>query len=240
LFCGTGVESQYGRKIIVNVYDSPARRKKRDFRSRYGHSVWKLIMAAAIVLLGCIAAYPTTASASVDELTVSTNSRANILLELVDPCLGSHWQLFPDPLHRGGPGRLVMVTSNEAGNTGATNSGATTNTVPHGPVDSTQVRKPQTFATLSIAPQKPPAAIVIRTGDHITVEQDSESVHASFRAEALSSAAIDQSLRVRLISPVQDPESSPTRLVISVKAVGAGIARWPVNNSMAYQEGARR
>lgn len=153
-------------------------------------------------------------------------NRGAVLRDIFDPCLGFHWQLRVNPLDPDGPRRMVLL------NPGNAHPHQETGVVPRA------VLRPASLPGASFsAPSMRaeahnsegeesaplPPVMVIRTGDRITLEQDSEFVHARFEAVALEPAVAGQRLRVRLSSFIAPDLSAP---VISVLALGAGSARW--------------
>ncbi len=104
----------------------------------------------AALLLGCTAAAAQSASRV-----------------LVDPWTGVCWQLAADPVHPGGPGRLVPAVSASA--------------MP-------RVDRPSA-----------PAALIIRAGDHLVVEESTADLHARYAAVAMAPAVRGGIFLARLV-----------------------------------------
>jgi hypothetical protein len=95
-------------------------------------------------------------------------SQCEIVREIDDPHTGGRWLLARDPVHPGGPGRLVLA-------------GGVRITVP----------RPG-------APIVEPPHPVIHAGDRLVVEENTTVVEARLEAVALGPAAIGSPLDVRL------------------------------------------
>jgi hypothetical protein len=111
--------------------------------------------------------------------------------QIVDPCLGTRWQLVPNALHPEQPGRLILA-------------------------DSTIIRplKPDSGATPASSP-------VIRAGDRVTVFQSTSVLRARLAAVALESAAAGQTMRVRLLAGTETRNGSQGTVVdVRAIAVG--------------------
>jgi hypothetical protein len=124
--------------------------------------------------------------------------------ELIDPCLGLHWQLVADPAHLGGPGRLVPVDETTALHVNDTLRAAT---------------------TASGSSRAMLLPIVIRPGDRLTVEQETAVIHAQLQAVALESGAVGDHLRVRLTTD-KNKAMGIAGPVISVVATAKGLVSW--------------
>lgn len=137
---------------------------------------------------------------------ISSVTRGPLQREIVDPCLGTRWQLIADTQHPERPGRLV-------------------------PVDFRLLRAASARPRESpSAPISPPAATlaappIIRPGNRITVTQQTSILRARFQAVALESAAAGQTLRVRLLGG-SDTLTGNQGTVVDVRAVQAGEAVW--------------
>ena len=123
--------------------------------------------------------------------------------QIVDPCLGTRWQLIADSQHPERPGRMVLLTSGVYRVSNPSHDGST---LPPAPV--------------------PTALPVIRAGDRITVLQQTSILRARLQAVALESAATGQTLRVRLLGGT-DTLTGNRGTVVDVRAVQAGEAEWP-------------
>jgi hypothetical protein len=121
---------------------------------------------------------------------------SNTAVEIVDPCLGTRWQLRFDAAHPERPGRLVLVEP---------------------PPDRKTVSKDQAA--------RPAPSMAIRAGDRVTVDQQTATVHAQLQAVAIESAAPGQLLKVRL-GAGSNTSLSGYGPVIAVVALASGHARW--------------
>lgn len=117
--------------------------------------------------------------------------------EILDPCLGSRWQLVTDPAHPEWPGRLVLVEP--------------------------PVSLPSAPAAPS--PTSPPAPFAIRAGDRLTVDQQTSVLHARLQAIALESARAGQTTRVRLAAGTHSARGWDGT-VIAVVVTAPGQASW--------------
>jgi hypothetical protein len=133
-------------------------------------------------------------------------TQAPSLREIVDPCLGTRWQLVADAQHPERPRRLVLV-----------NSGVyrVSNPSPAGSVP----------PSVSLREASPVALPVIRAGDRITVLQQTSILRARLQAVALESGAAGQTLRVRLLGGA-DTLTGNQGTVVDVRAMQAGEAVW--------------
>jgi hypothetical protein len=142
--------------------------------------------------------------------------RGEVRKEITDPCLGQRWQLVVDASHPGWPARMTLLNPNgqRPGNhvrAGSSRSGRTS-------LDQ---------ADLVSGVE----SMIIRVGDRVTVDQDSDILRARFEAVALDSAGRGERLRVRLIVAAnrlqgQNSELTAPGPVIAVVATGIGLARW--------------
>jgi flagella basal body P-ring formation protein FlgA len=66
---------------------------------------------------------------------------------------------------------------------------------------------------------------VIRAGDRVTVDQETQVLHARFQAVALESAAVGQRMKVRLGTGTHSAQGLDGT-VIAVLATAAGQAQW--------------
>jgi hypothetical protein len=137
--------------------------------------------------------------------------------EIVDPCLGSRWQLHVDSSHPGWPGRLVLLDS-AAGHSGDAAGQSAYRSYAMADGIHRAGASGNDFPNLTLP-------LAIRVGEQITVEQDSEVLHARFQAIALESARVGQGMRVRLSAGTTVPLSMKGT-VISVIATGMGRAKW--------------
>jgi hypothetical protein len=141
--------------------------------------------------------------------------------EILDPCLGSRWQLVTDPAHPEWPGRLVLVEppvslpSAPAAPSGALRAVALPAAIP------------ASFQPLSLAPSptSPPAPFAIRAGDRLTVDQQTSVLHARLQAIALESARAGQTTRVRLAAGTHSARGWDGT-VIAVVVTAPGQASW--------------
>jgi len=117
--------------------------------------------------------------------------------EIVDPCLGTRWRLIANAEHPERPGRLVLVDRG---------------------LD--RVAPPGQNTPAARAP-----AWAIRSGDRLTVAQETAILRARFQAVALESAEAGQRLRVRLIGGA-DTRTGNFGTVVEVRAVAPGEAVW--------------
>lgn len=140
-------------------------------------------------------------SAAVPELS------GKVMREVVDPCLGQRWQWVADPLHPQRPYRLLLA--------GATRDGATTDSA-------VSAREEHSLQAVR--------AIVIHSGDRVTVYQETGTIRARFQAIALEPASMGQSLRVRLA--ISDRHQGANFVLtsfgpaITVTVTGSGEAAW--------------
>jgi len=196
-------------------------------------ATWPLLS----ILVGGSCAHPVLAAdrlvfrvSSTQPAGETVRTQGTVLRDIFDPCLGFHWQLRVDPLDPDGPRRMVLLNPNHLHplrETGAASGVAvqlasipgTSFSTPSLSINSRQ-REARDSAEGSgqLAP-----VMVIRTGDRIIVEQDSEFVHARFEAVALEPAVAGQRLRARLSTSTVLDLSAP---ILSVVAVRAGEARW--------------
>lgn len=131
-----------------------------------------------------------------------TRTQAPSQRDIVDPCVGTRWQLVADSQHPERPGRLVPVYS---GVLRASN-----------PIPAGLVRLPT---------PSPPAMPAIHAGDRIAVSQQTPVLRARFQAVALESAAFGQTFRVRLLGGAQTLTGNQGT-VVDVRAIRAGEAVW--------------
>jgi hypothetical protein len=103
-----------------------------------------------------------------------------LVREIDDPHTGDRWLLFRDNENPGGPGRLVRVEAGYAGRYLVSSA-----LLP--------VNQP-----VALNPAEPPALPVIRTGDALTVEENTPVVEAHLEAVAMGPAAVGARLQVRL------------------------------------------
>ena len=106
---------------------------------------------------------------------VQVENQVKAVREILDPHTGDRWMLVRDPVHPGGPGRLVLAT------------------------DLTAIRRNAVAARMpalgSSSPFEQPA---IRAGDRVIVEEHTAIVDAQLEGTALSPATGGASLAVRL------------------------------------------
>jgi hypothetical protein len=170
-------------------------------------------LAWTILILQAFHASPGDCSAPV----VSARTHDEMSRELIDPCLGSHWQLHIDPEHPAWPGRLVLVNASagrKASSAGRTELGG----YGFDPIKTHPGAVANLFPTLALQE-------AVHAGDRLVVEQDSPVLHAEFRAVALESARVGEEMRVRLTAGSTVPLSIQGRIV-HVIATGSGRARW--------------
>jgi hypothetical protein len=140
----------------------------------------------------------TSRNNSVTQALLSANAQAEKLTDVVreidDPHTGDRWMLVRDPVHPGGPGRLVLVP------------------------DMNGIRHDK----IAVAPPTPepgssstPGRLVIRAGDKLIVEEHSAVVDARLEGTALGPAIGGAFLKVRL---------SIGGKVVRAKAVGPALA----------------
>jgi hypothetical protein len=123
--------------------------------------------------------------------------------ELIDPCLGLHWQRVINPVHPEWPERLI----------------------PMGEVLVDPIRSQRVAATGDARVPDARPAFVIHVGEHIAVEQQTAVMYAKLQAVALESGTVGQRLRVRL-NVGKDGSMSMNGPVIVVVAAAKGLARW--------------
>lgn len=152
-------------------------------------------------------------------LTASTRvpAQGELLREFKDPCLGTHWQLRSDPMHPEGPRRLILLDPS-----------GTRSREPQNHAVSSQLKPSEAGQELleggdDVPNLAPPLAI--RTGDRVTVDQQTPLLHARLQAVALESAGVGQRVRVRLGAGAIS-QSSLSATVIAVLVTGAGQAKW--------------
>lgn len=133
--------------------------------------------------------------------------KAHPVRELIDPVLGLHWQLLVDPLHPASPGRWVLVGSNES--------------VP--PLQMKTVAYAAQIAPIASHPVAPVWAI--RSGERVTVEQQTPALHAELQAVALASGVVGDRVKVRLKAG-KEAAMSTEGAVIVVVVTGRGAASW--------------
>jgi len=137
--------------------------------------------------------------------------------DLIDPCLGSHWQLRVNPEHPGWPATLVLVSANAGSGSGSAGRSE---------VERHTLDRISPFAGEGLKHfENLTLPLAIRAGESLIVEQDSPVLHAEFQAIALASARVGQGTRVRLSGGAMAPLSINGK-VISVIATEAGHARW--------------
>ena len=127
--------------------------------------------------------------------------------EIVDPCLGFHWQLIPDPSHAGRPGRLVLLNQDVQSSS-----------------QSAIHRSPGEIDSATNSP-----ALIILAGAHVIVHQETGVVRARLNAIALESVGLGQRLRVRLLlgtAMARNAEPTSPGMVVSALATGYGEVRW--------------
>lgn len=178
-------------------------------------SLLALPWVLAVVHIGYLDLSSMYARASPTPISTRADSHRQPGRELIDPCIGSRWQLLVDSEHPSWPGRLVLKSASEAHISNAP-----------GQYLSGQVET-RKHASNGIG-QYAPAAItppVIHAGDHVIVDQQSQVIQAQFDAVAMEQAVVGQRLKVRLISPgnLQGSNQGP---VISVLATDFGKVRW--------------
>jgi hypothetical protein len=122
--------------------------------------------------------------------------------EFFDPCLRLHWQLQTNPAHPEQPGRLVLVNPN--------------NTLPGQPARSAKNQP---------SPAHSSPAPIIHAGDRVTVDQQTEVLHAHFQAVALEPALPGQRMKVRL-SVGDHSARGLDATILTVLATTPGQARW--------------
>lgn len=115
----------------------------------------------AIITSGQAALHPDEAKRNQAEMT------SEIVREIDDPSSGTRWLLYRNPVHPGGPGRLV----------------------PLGGVYPASFPRDSAFAA-----ERP----IIRTGDHVILEESTPVLDARLSATALNPAPAGGPLRVRL------------------------------------------
>jgi hypothetical protein len=129
-----------------------------------------------IVSLGFCACPGRVLAQSLDSGTSQRGTNSVAVRILKDPALiASCWLLERDPTHPEGPPRWRQVPSREPG-------------------DSIPLNRPVTGIVTDRAPA------VIRSGDQLTIEEDSKLVEARLQAVALESAGPGEILAVRLRS----------------------------------------
>jgi len=125
-------------------------------------------LAAAGAAYGHLMAQdPQTVPASAQQVSV----QGPVLREIDDPYTGARWLLMRDPVHPGGPGRLVLLANeNHSAGEGA------------------------------VRVELQPVALrpIIRAGDRLIVEEHTQVVEARLEAVALNPAAAGSVLDVRL------------------------------------------
>jgi hypothetical protein len=107
-----------------------------------------------------------------------TPPAADLVREIDDPASGTRWLLFRDPIHPGGPGRLVPVASSSPA-----------------PASTAASLGP---SPLALGPSPLALGSVIHLGDRIVIEQDTPVIEARFEAVALGPAAAGSTFQARL------------------------------------------
>ncbi len=146
----------------------------RDIRGTPGNiRSWRVVIAV-VLLMSAWGSEPGNAA-------VLQGTGAEITREMKDPCLGLRWHLIVDRAHPGWPARLVVADS----------AGLTTQT------GQNQAGRNQTI----VSPNQPGGevngsrAVIIHSGERITVDQQSKILHARFHAIALESATAGEMSR---------------------------------------------
>ena len=174
-----------------------------------------MLIVPIVVLVPSISGLP---SSGLDRSRDEAGRKPQAGQQLIDPCLGSHWQMVLNPAHPGWPGRLVLLDPKDR------------NSIRHN--DHTGERASEEMEAAVQSPglleenqsvSKLASPVTIRIGDHVTVDQQSEVMQARFQAVALESAGVGQRLLVRLNAGANSQRSGP---VIPVLATGAGRAKW--------------
>jgi hypothetical protein len=144
-----------------------------------------------------------------------------LVKDILDRCLGSRWQLVVDSRHPAWPGKLILINSGDG----------------HGSASGGERRSPEFEATAASSAtlpvprdssdrlSSPALPLVIRSGDRVTVEQNTHVLHALLEAVALESGQVGQRIRVRLISEA-DAHQGIFGTIISAVVTGAKQARW--------------
>jgi hypothetical protein len=197
------------------------RRKTRQNRSGKGSG----LLICLVLLLGEVLSGGRTSHAA--GLAGETGGqfrdrvRGEVRREITDPCLGQHWQLVVDSGHPGWPARMVLLNQNGKQLVNRVRKGSS-----HaGPAGLEQAGLEQAGSVSDMQ------SMVIRAGDRVTVDQDSDVLRARFEAVALESAGRGEMLRVRLIVAANRLQGLNSKLtapgpVIAVVATGIGLARW--------------
>jgi hypothetical protein len=154
--------------------------------------------------------------------SLTVRAQGELRREFFDPCLGSRWHLVTNPEHPEWPGRLVLV---EAGGLGVDRSIA--EHAFHATEAPTTVLRSGEIPVDSGIP-----AIVIRAGERVTVDQQTQVLHARFQAIALESAIAGQRMRVRLGAGTHSARGLDG-VVIPVLATAPGQARWLAGEGVA-------
>lgn len=144
-------------------------------------AVWPLVAALSAVPVPAQGNHvPARTPSSVMTVSVSPVAAASgaaegsLVREIDDQQCGTHWLLLRDDRNPGGPGRLVLVQSAQAGSGGRPTPGPA--------------------AEPPAAPQKP----VIHAGDRLVIEQETPQISARLEAVALAPAVAGRLFRARL------------------------------------------
>jgi hypothetical protein len=139
------------------------------------------------------------------DLPASARPDGEILREIDDPSSGQRWLLMRDDSHPGGPGLLLRAGGGQPAASPAQPALAS-NAAPPAQADpraqaaaqtqtAPQARNLPQAQTLSQAQTEPP---VIRSGDHLVIEEDTPTVAARLEAVALTAAWPGSSFNARL------------------------------------------
>lgn len=185
-------------------------------RVRFGAWLVVLLVAAPTTILfaqsGLLSNGTGSAPAAM-RFTSNSNpadSAANSVLRTIDdPSTGQRWILLRDESHPGGPAKLVLSTQDaprgkESKN--AENSAPATSSLPL-PANSSAAEPTTALSATTVTLAKTPGTelavspepILIRAGDHLSVERHSAVVDVQLEAVALGPASAGSTFNARLV-----------------------------------------
>ena len=204
------------------IYEERVRTEiEKGQRGMHGGALLRCSVPVALVSLACGAPMGSCMRPDVSARIESDVIRGGEVIQvLIDPCLGTHWELIADPAHPDWPRRLVLLDPDVPGKI---RRGEQVGEVPSGSLEGTfKGNRPQ--ESRNGLPNLVPE-MAIRAGDRVAVDQETEFLRAQFQAVALESAGVGQRLRVRLDGG-RSSQTGSDGSVITVISTGAGRAKW--------------